>query len=366
MSALHGSREIPDAREYPLSTYRNTIRWPALGPIDARLVVAFLVALISKVLFLPFYFLVGVFIVAKFMNTTPERLFRVMLGKFIVPMITGNSLHATPFHWKRSVPFALVAALLGTTLAFPEQAYADYRVYEEAESYEDENAESSQAPQPRAARRASMNDTRAVKMKSQQNPIVQGFGTGLPLALALQQILGDEYEIFYENPDVAEMIVSWRGGDRLVSVLNRLANSTGLDLELDPIKRVLNVSGEMRRRGAVRMAEGEEDSAETVVATNAALQKRKFEIVNGESLKTALQRWCSDEQYTLVWRVGYDYDIAAKASFEGNLFSAVSSLVRAYESQGELLDAEFIFSTHNKVLTVQDVDRYLDVGTVPR
>lgn len=79
---------------------------------------------------------------------------------------------------------------------------------------------------------------------------------------------------------------------------------------------------------------------------------RGFEFVDGDTLKSALTRWCHSAGWTLVWRVDVDYPIKAANGFSGavDFQTAVEQTLRAYWLQSADLKASLY--SRNRYLVI--------------
>lgn len=80
---------------------------------------------------------------------------------------------------------------------------------------------------------------------------------------------------------------------------------------------------------------------------------RSFEFVAGDTLKSALARWCHSAGWTLVWRVDVDYPIRSAGTLAGpvSFESAVEQTVRAYWLQSADLKASLYLRNRHLVIS---------------
>lgn len=80
---------------------------------------------------------------------------------------------------------------------------------------------------------------------------------------------------------------------------------------------------------------------------------RSFEFVAGDTLMSALARWCRSAGWTLVWRVDVDYPIKAASGIAGSVDfeTAVEQTLRAYWLQSADLKASLYTRNRHLVIT---------------
>lgn len=66
-------------------------------------------------------------------------------------------------------------------------------------------------------------------------PVASGFGTSIPLAFALRQIVPPDVMLFVGRGVDQRRLVSWRGGQPWNQVLLTLVNKLGLHAEITPV-----------------------------------------------------------------------------------------------------------------------------------
>lgn len=62
--------------------------------------------------------------------------------------------------------------------------------------------------------------------------------------------------------------------------------------------------------------------------------------IKGESLSEALNRWATDEKWTVIWDTKTDYQLFADVVFEGELDVAVMDFIRLYKDAPQPLRVE--------------------------
>ncbi|WP_229146226.1 TcpQ domain-containing protein [Alcanivorax sp. 1008] len=181
-----------------------------------------------------------------------------------------------------------------------------------------------------------------------ENPLVEGGSEGVPLSIALQQVLPAGWSVFYGDDRLKDVPVSWAGGMSLVDVLANLAQDHGLDLEAD-FDRERLYAAVARDGGRLRLAGKYASSLKPG-------EKEIWKIARGELLTGSIQRWAERASYTLVWELAEDYRVVADATFTGTFRDAIDHLARSYRQQGAMKTVEWVFKRGNKVLVVRHFD----------
>lgn len=66
-----------------------------------------------------------------------------------------------------------------------------------------------------------------------------------------------------------------------------------------------------------------------------------YYVVSGYYLRSTLQRWSDDTDWTLVWNSNYDYAIESNASFKGDFITATTALSEAMKNARPRITIEF-------------------------
>jgi hypothetical protein len=207
--------------------------------------------------------------------------------------------------------------------------------------------------------------------------VVEGFGSDMPLALALQQIIPPGYATSFDQSVNPGTIVSWDGGKPWDQIINDMiapakleANvegkvvhirqqGTGQRAEAQPMTQeelvrrdTIKDPGDAPQQQAVNSLAGIESAAgtptdepvaseklplpPTAAETAAAAAPAQPEIWNakaGESLKETLTRWSDKAGVELIWMASYDYKIKTDISVENNFDGAIQSIANATDAE---------------------------------
>ena len=200
---------------YGVTTFKHAPNWPEVAVFDVRLAVVWFFVIPFPLLMYPALVVSGVFALAKFLGTTPQQLRRVVTGHLV-----GNVLHATRIAKQVGVPMLPQLALVATLslAAFSPKASAGFWLFTPEPEFPSLYDSGANLPNL---------DDRAI------NPFVEGFGKGVHLWTAMEQLLPPGWEVQYASPDFRDIQTSWVGDRKLASVLDDLAAQSGLDLIAD-------------------------------------------------------------------------------------------------------------------------------------
>lgn len=144
--------------------------------------------------------------------------------------------------------------------------------------------------------------------------IFPGFGkTSIEKLVA--QSLPSDWSI--DIPDtVKSKVVLWTGGKSISNMLTDAFEKAGADISFDRDKKVVKVYW--------------------------------FTLKKGQKLSVELKRWADSEEWSFLWRVDKDYFIESDTRFYGGFQQAFYSVIKAYQSNGALLNAQPQASVYNK------------------
>jgi len=179
-----------------------------------------------------------------------------------------------------------------------------------------------------------------------------GFGNNIPLELAVNQIVPDEWEVSFAPGVDRTILVSWSGNRLWREVLAGVTGpynyrvvyqETGLRIE--------PVAGHM-------MATPAQTPPPQVTTTSfsEALEPPEMAPVwharAGRSLHQTLHDWMDDNTgWTLAWESDHDYRLRASADFYGNFVEAAEKLIRTFANADPPLRGTFYHG--NNVLVIE-------------
>ncbi|MBI1327284.1 MAG: hypothetical protein GC136_06535 [Alphaproteobacteria bacterium] len=166
------------------------------------------------------------------------------------------------------------------------------------------------------------------------NEIVQGFGKGIPLAVALPQILpaGKDFNF---APDVkSNAKISWQGGNSWQQTLaaalaqHNLAFTDG------------GASVQIHKAGASPAMAGNLGMSLPVVADTKAENMQQqifgatstFAAAPGQNLSQVLSMWAQQQNIKFLWRAPRDYTVTQGVSMNASFDRAVENLMNRYQN----------------------------------
>jgi hypothetical protein len=187
--------------------------------------------------------------------------------------------------------------------------------------------------------------------------IVQGFGKKIPLAMALPQIVPNQFRIDYDSNVSQGNPISWTGGKHWVDVLNnslrkaRLhavwSNDTTLrivkgrgDALTKPIDSMFDNRGMMSasfapsNTMATDMAQTLQPLTPLPVERSLVVnlnRKSRWQAPSGSSLREAMTRWGQEAGVQIVWKAKKDFPLTSNFSFDGTYDAAVDSILSLYD-----------------------------------
>lgn len=167
---------------------------------------------------------------------------------------------------------------------------------------------------------------------------VVGFGSDMPLALALRQVVPPQYSFSFGEGVNPGYRVSWEGGHPWNEVVNDMVAPLHLSMKVRG-RTVFIIAGEGQREKpqAVEMqkqsmqktnrpAETEAKKASPVDSSQSASQPRIWEAAQGDSLKATLEEWTGQANYDLVWDASHDYTLSSNVLINSTFDNAVKVL----------------------------------------
>jgi hypothetical protein len=184
-----------------------------------------------------------------------------------------------------------------------------------------------------------------------------GFGSDMPLAIALQQVVPSEYAFSFGADVNPGQRVSWNGGKPWNQVV--LEMIAPLDLEANISGRVVHIhtSKSSNQSSATDMptpeateavihaemgttavveemphnanftSEAQNQEISSLPAQEASSEEaNNFHALKGDSLKDTLTAWSSEAGIELIWQASHDYTISADFQIDSSFETAVQDL----------------------------------------
>lgn len=188
--------------------------------------------------------------------------------------------------------------------------------------------------------------------------LAQGFGSDIPLVMAIRQIIPSTQPFAFEPGVDLGAPVSWQGGAPWPEVLSNTLASAGLYARMH---RDMVIIGKYDGSGAPALVSGGEDHAAfdmpvtSVTASSAQNSKPQTEIEKnmpaqaqsaamaapvtatpqwrakpGQTLRDAVTEWATTAGVKLYWTTDYDYRIGAEHVFQGSFEEALAQLLDTF------------------------------------
>lgn len=203
---------------------------------------------------------------------------------------------------------------------------------------------------------------------------IQGFGSDMPLAMALRDIVPARYAFAFENSSIAATKISWQGGKAWLQVLDDALMPSGLSAHIEGnVVRIgygqtaahnttLGNDAPSESPQPAAMAEpapqsyparnkplnltNETEPAEPATApapVTASVSAKdmmvdlnrpsRWQARPGSTLRQVLDNWSQTAHVDLQWLTPYDYPINNTFVYEGTFNEAVSSLLSSYSRE---------------------------------
>jgi len=192
---------------------------------------------------------------------------------------------------------------------------------------------------------------------------IVGFGSDMPMALALRQIVPPEYSFSFANGVNPGYRVSWEGGrpwnevvrdmvaplklsalikGNTVQIIQNGSNMSAVQRSPEPSKssgsdivpsqpRIMKTERSVSKEGNV-----------SVEHRQSANQPRIWEANRGDSLKNILGAWTKQANIELVWDASHDYTIESNVMINGTFGSAIKVLFAHALNPGEAPGHDFV------------------------
>lgn len=175
-------------------------------------------------------------------------------------------------------------------------------------------------------------DRPAATPLSSGGEMVAGFGTQIPLVLAMQQILPTSLEAAFADGVNVTTPVSWQGGKPWRDTLRDILAPLGLAaLESNQVVMITPSSNNVRLQSgpAVPLA-APAPVAETAQPVSPLQQKQLWYAEKGAKLRDVLDVWSSMVGVEVQWLSEYDFPLAASVNIPGTYEQAVRTLLRGF------------------------------------
>ena len=208
-------------------------------------------------------------------------------------------------------------------------------------------------------------------------PALQGWADGVPLSLAMDQIVPSGWKLKMDGVDPNQS-VSWRGGRSWHAILGDLAYGNRIDARIDWVDQEVTLGragslapalvshstpGTPSSNAPIRKEADSSEPVAAVIATPVAVTPIQpvapppppvvaWTLDPSKTLRENVEAWAKRGGWVVVWE-GADYPVVAAASFQGDFASSegpLAQLIAAYDRSEQPLLARL--TTQDKVVTV--------------
>jgi hypothetical protein len=201
---------------------------------------------------------------------------------------------------------------------------------------------------------------------------IEGFGTDIPLSLALGQIVPRGLAVTISDDVRKDMKVSWHGSGDWRSVLRQLAKANHLTVNFVGQSVLIGAQTATRQApspAAPSVAAGPVDlhpaqpaarapglrpfatAPATPVSTAPSGANGVWHAAQGETLDQVLSDWAEISGWTVVFNSQMIYDMQASADFHGDFLQAASALVQSIQAKPQPLAT---FYRGNRALVISN------------
>lgn len=201
-----------------------------------------------------------------------------------------------------------------------------------------------------------------------------GQSDGVPYDTALKIVLPKNWQGYIRQGVSPAQMVRWKAATTWLDALTQAAMQTNTivtvdwsrnSVYVDPLPGVTAMNNtETAGVYSPSVAPMHTDGMLTAISDSVSggshpyPEVHSWELRSGEMLSKSLERWTAEAGWTLQWTLGYDFPITVPASFTGDIYTAVSSLMASYRGAGQMTDAEAVFMKGNRVLVVRPWNRF--------
>ena len=177
-----------------------------------------------------------------------------------------------------------------------------------------------------------------------ETDVVVGFGSDIPLALALQQIAPAGYTFSFGESVNPGAKVSWNGGKSWQAVMDGMLTSLGLTSDIqgniiaihytaktyDQTYRSTPTAEEKVEPAPSYARSAITDPMEASSQQPISLQaSQSWSAHKGDSLKDTLKNWADSGSFQIEWQAMHDFSLAENIDVSGDLRAALSKLSSA-------------------------------------
>jgi hypothetical protein len=170
--------------------------------------------------------------------------------------------------------------------------------------------------------------------------VAVGFGKGMPLPIALSQIVPSDYSLIYaEGVDVSQD-VSWEGGKPWNQVLDSMLAPKNLTAAISG--KTVQIMPAATRHSSLEMFSSDEMISSALYGVESADVSPFVKVVNYDTtiktwtaprnttLREVLESWSQEAGVQMHWRADYDYPLESDVSLQGTFDEVVEILLKGF------------------------------------
>lgn len=170
--------------------------------------------------------------------------------------------------------------------------------------------------------------------------VAVGFGKGMPLPIALSQIIPSDYSLIYaEGVDVSQT-VSWEGGKPWDQVLDSMLAPKNLTASI--AGKTVQIMPSATRHSALENFGSNKAVSSALYALDNLNESSSIEMVDYDTtiktwtaprdltLRQVLESWSKEAGVQLYWRADYDYPLESDVSLQGTFEEVVEVLLKGF------------------------------------
>jgi len=171
---------------------------------------------------------------------------------------------------------------------------------------------------------------------------VNGFGSDIPLVIALSQIIPPSYPWAFEKGINLKHNVSWKGGQAWPTLLKQMLEP--LDLSVNIVGKTVQITrlytdsvtlnAPVRDVSNIQVQSQEIVKIPVVASEKESLPQGKWKAMNGELLKEVLNQWSAEEGLVFYWDSKKQVVIDTNQAYNGSLKDAITAILSRPEHQG--------------------------------
>ena len=180
-----------------------------------------------------------------------------------------------------------------------------------------------------------------------QGPALEGFGSDIPMALALREVVPSHYAYAFKNWSDAGLTVSWNGGKPWRGVLSDMLAPHNLTYSVTDGSVFIYPAPEKapEQKAAVDMFPAEATAEpQPIVATAEPEQSNEIPVIKasmnrnwkarpGSTLRDVIEKWGRSAGVDVEWQSPYDYPINNAFNHDGTFEEAVTTLLNQYSRE---------------------------------